>query len=60
MVCLIANDIFNALLLIICIHVKGRDTEGKDKINFMEDDYQYPTHHVIAARITAENPGEGA
>ncbi|RYH29348.1 hypothetical protein EON65_08795 [archaeon] len=37
----------------------GRDVDGKDPIDFMTDDYQYPNHHVIAARITAENPDEG-
>eukprot|EP01041_Mallomonas_annulata_P006607 gene6607-13373_t len=37
----------------------GKDPEGKDHINFMEDKYVYPNRHVIAARITAENPDEG-
>eukprot|EP01031_Cornospumella_fuschlensis_P047668 gene47668-58399_t len=37
----------------------GRDVDGKDKIDFMKEDYQYPNNHVIAARITAENPDEG-
>eukprot|EP00441_Pelagodinium_beii_P036360 CAMPEP_0197642468 /NCGR_PEP_ID=MMETSP1338-20131121/16115_1 /TAXON_ID=43686 ORGANISM="Pelagodinium beii, Strain RCC1491" /NCGR_SAMPLE_ID=MMETSP1338 /ASSEMBLY_ACC=CAM_ASM_000754 /LENGTH=2163 /DNA_ID=CAMNT_0043215591 /DNA_START=12 /DNA_END=6503 /DNA_ORIENTATION=+ len=27
-------------------------------INFLEDDYVYPDRHVIAARITAENPDD--
>jgi len=30
-----------------------------EKIDFFEEDYVYPKHHVIAARITAENPDEG-
>lgn len=37
----------------------GRDGEGTDPIDFMEEDYVYPKKHVIAARITAENPDEG-
>lgn len=38
----------------------GRDsTKGYDKIDFMKEDYEYPKNHVIAARITAENPEEG-
>ena len=37
----------------------GRAPEGRDKIDFMKDDYVYPARHVIAARITAENPDEG-
>eukprot|EP01040_Poterioochromonas_malhamensis_P001981 gene1983-2117_t len=37
----------------------GRDIDGTDKIDFMKDDYVYPKNHVIAARITAENPDEG-
>ena len=37
----------------------GRDPYGTDKIDFFKDDYVYPEHHVIAARITAENPDEG-
>jgi acetyl-CoA carboxylase/biotin carboxylase 1 len=37
----------------------GRDPAGKDKIDFFEDEYLYPNKHVIAARITAENPDEG-
>lgn len=35
------------------------DAYGKDKIDFFEEDYPYPKSHVIAARITAENPDEG-
>lgn len=38
----------------------GRDPNNlNDKINFLEDRYVYPDRHVIAARITAENPDEG-
>jgi acetyl-CoA carboxylase/biotin carboxylase 1 len=39
----------------------GRDPNNfkGDKIDFMKDRYQYPKNHVIAARITAENPDEG-
>jgi acetyl-CoA carboxylase/biotin carboxylase 1 len=37
----------------------GKDPMSTDKIDFMKDDYSYPKHHVIAARITAENPDEG-
>lgn len=37
----------------------NRDVEGKDEIDFFEDHYKYPNKHVIAARITAENPDEG-
>merc|ERR1719230_1461063 len=28
-------------------------------IDFMQDTYVYPERHVIAARITAENPDDG-
>lgn len=35
------------------------DIHGSDKIDFFEDKYVYPAKHVIAARITAENPDEG-
>merc|ERR1719230_2560324 len=28
-------------------------------IDFMQDTYVYPDRHVIAARITAENPDDG-
>jgi acetyl-CoA carboxylase/biotin carboxylase 1 len=37
----------------------GRDPAGTDKIDFLEEEYQPLTKHVIAARITAENPDEG-
>jgi acetyl-CoA carboxylase/biotin carboxylase 1 len=37
----------------------GRDLYGTDKIDFMEEEYQPIETHVIAARITAENPDEG-
>eukprot|EP01035_Chromulina_nebulosa_P016919 gene16919-22410_t len=37
----------------------GLDPSGKTPINFFEDRYVYPQKHVIAARITAENPDEG-
>jgi len=36
-----------------------RDLYGTDKINFLEEPYRKITNHVIAARITAENPDEG-
>jgi hypothetical protein len=35
------------------------DAEGDSEIDFMEDDYTLPERHIIAARITAENPDEG-
>lgn len=35
------------------------DMYGTDKIDFMEEDYMPIDCHVIAARITAENPDEG-
>ena len=35
------------------------DMYGLDPIDFMEDDYKEIDSHVIAARITAENPDEG-
>ncbi len=35
------------------------DIYGNDKIDFMEEDYKPIDSHVIAARITAENPDEG-
>jgi acetyl-CoA carboxylase/biotin carboxylase 1 len=31
---------------------------GNDKIDFMEEDYMPIEGHVLAARITAENPDE--
>lgn len=37
----------------------GRADNDDSPIDFMEEDYQYPDKHVIAARITAENPDEG-
>ena len=37
----------------------GRDMYGSDKIDFMEEWYKDVDTHVIAARITAENPDEG-
>jgi acetyl-CoA carboxylase/biotin carboxylase 1 len=33
--------------------------DGSSKIDFMTERYQLPKRHVIAARITAENPDEG-
>jgi len=35
------------------------DIYGKDKIEFLKEDYKPIDSHVIAARITAENPDEG-
>jgi acetyl-CoA carboxylase/biotin carboxylase 1 len=35
------------------------DMYGNDKIDFMEEDYAPIEGHVLAARITAENPDEG-
>lgn len=35
------------------------DMYGHDKIDFLEEDYKAIDSHVIAARITAENPDEG-
>lgn len=35
------------------------DMYGTDKIDFMEEEYKPIDTHVIAARITAENPDEG-
>jgi acetyl-CoA carboxylase/biotin carboxylase 1 len=37
----------------------GRSPESTSHIDFLNEDYKYPTNHVIAARITAENPDEG-
>ena len=37
----------------------GLDPDGDSPIDFMEDDYTLPERHLIAARITAENPDEG-
>jgi len=36
----------------------GIDPTGDSKIDFLEDKYVYPQRHVIAARITAENPDD--
>ena len=35
------------------------DIYGRDKIDFLEEEYMPIDSHVIAARITAENPDEG-
>jgi acetyl-CoA carboxylase/biotin carboxylase 1 len=35
------------------------DMYGTDKIDFLEEDYKPINHHIMAARITAENPDEG-
>lgn len=37
----------------------GLDPTEKKTIDFFNDRYKYPEKHVIAARITAENPDEG-
>jgi len=37
----------------------SRDIDGEDSIDFLEEDYKPVDSHVIAARITAENPDEG-
>nr|ASA45565.1 acetyl CoA carboxylase 1a [Amphidinium carterae] len=38
----------------------GKSPDDLDSpIDFLEDDYVYPDSHVIAARITAENPDDG-
>jgi len=37
----------------------GRDINGDDKIDFQNEDYLPINKHVLAARITAENPDEG-
>uniref|UniRef100_A0A0K6S787 Uncharacterized protein n=1 Tax=Chromera velia CCMP2878 TaxID=1169474 RepID=A0A0K6S787_9ALVE len=37
----------------------GRDPSGSDPIDFLNEDYAPINTHVIAARITAENPDEG-
>ena len=39
--------------------IYGREPSGTDKIDFLKDEYTLPERHVIAARITAENPDEG-
>jgi len=35
------------------------DVYGNDKIDFLTEEYRPITQHVIAARLTAENPDEG-
>ena len=35
------------------------DSDMTSPINFLEDRYVYPDRHVIASRITAENPDDG-
>jgi acetyl-CoA carboxylase / biotin carboxylase 1 len=40
-------------------HYGKTNVYGKDKINFLEDEHRPIDSHVIAARITAENPDEG-
>lgn len=37
----------------------GLDATVASKIDFLNDKYVYPNKHVIAARITAENPDDG-
>ena len=37
----------------------GREMYGDSPIDFLEEDYKEIDSHVIAARITAENPDEG-
>ena len=37
----------------------GCDVDDDSAIDFMEEDYVLPERHLIAARITAENPDEG-
>mmetsp|Transcript_29822 Transcript_29822/g.41220 ORF Transcript_29822/g.41220 Transcript_29822/m.41220 type:complete len:2214 (+) Transcript_29822:130-6771(+) len=37
----------------------GRDVDETSPINFLTEEYVLPGKHVIAARITAENPDEG-
>jgi acetyl-CoA carboxylase/biotin carboxylase 1 len=36
----------------------GIDRDGSSKIDFLEDKYPYPECHVMAARVTAENPDD--
>ena len=36
----------------------GLDPLAETKIDFLEDEYKYPDCHVMAARITAENPDD--
>lgn len=35
------------------------ESDTTSPINFLEDRYVYPDRHVIASRITAENPDDG-
>jgi len=35
------------------------DPAGTEAIDFLKTDYPYPNCHVIAARVTAENPDDG-
>lgn len=35
------------------------ESDDSSSIDFLKDDYVYPERHVIAARITAENPDDG-
>eukprot|EP00930_Biecheleria_cincta_P026761 TRINITY_DN18824_c0_g1_i1.p1 TRINITY_DN18824_c0_g1~~TRINITY_DN18824_c0_g1_i1.p1 ORF type:complete len:2162 (-),score=504.14 TRINITY_DN18824_c0_g1_i1:27-6512(-) len=35
------------------------ESDDSSPIDFLQDDYVYPERHVIAARITAENPDDG-
>ncbi|MDA9080702.1 acetyl-CoA carboxylase biotin carboxylase subunit family protein [Candidatus Dependentiae bacterium] len=37
----------------------GLEADADSPIDFMEEDYVLPDRHLIAARITAENPDEG-
>merc|ERR1719506_1743288 len=37
----------------------GKDIDGTEPIDFINEQYIYPTSHVCAARITAENPDDG-
>jgi len=37
----------------------GKPEDDTSGIDFLEDNYVYPDRHVIAARITAENPDDG-
>eukprot|EP00931_Biecheleriopsis_adriatica_P068099 TRINITY_DN4212_c0_g1_i3.p1 TRINITY_DN4212_c0_g1~~TRINITY_DN4212_c0_g1_i3.p1 ORF type:complete len:2077 (+),score=502.62 TRINITY_DN4212_c0_g1_i3:244-6231(+) len=36
----------------------GLNPDETSKIDFIKDKYVYPTNHVIAARVTAENPDD--
>jgi len=37
----------------------GKAADEDSSIDFLQDNYVYPDRHVIAARITAENPDDG-